>query len=127
MTMTKRIASVTTEVLPSGVTITTFHLTPRGRADLSMDGGGRELVQPSLPETRGARELVQQALAETNRASRRAALLCAIPVAVVGAALCLVGAPWLVVVGSQWITTLIAFRVWKSRYQRQEACEDRSK
>lgn len=131
--MSKLIESTTTETLPSGTTITTLHLTPEAKRGLST-GGARiqapdpERIQalrarfgittPMPPPYDGSTAIVQRAVAEVERKSRRTAILCSIPVAVVGAALYLLGAPGLAIVAAQWVTGFGAYQIWKWRRDR---------
>lgn len=107
--MTKLIESQTVQILPSGATMTTLHLTPEGRRGLSTEGAQipAPFVAADLPIAR-----IQQPPGEIRHALRSPALGCVITAIV----LQLLGAPAFVIIACQ---ALVLIAIWEGRLQKK--------
>lgn len=108
--MTKLIESQTAQILPSGVTMTTLHLSPEGRRGLSTGGAQIPILHvlriADLPVAR-----VQQRPREIRHALRSPALGCVISAIV----LQLLGAPAFVILVCQVLVVIALWRFQKKR------------
>ena len=66
-------------------------------------------------------EMVQRAYERSKREATRAAVLCTVPVAMVGALAYAVGAHGLVIVAVEYLTGFLSFRIWRRRYEVRTA------